>query len=290
MIIDCHYHLDERLLRREELLQRMDEAGVEKVALMGAMVDPFPEPARPLIGLLQILITHRSLRAIGRLMIDSFTKEGDVKLPLGVFRIEPDPDNDAVFAAVRGCPQRFAGWVFVNPRGRRDPVREVERWQNEPGFVGAKAHPFWHRYPPEELAPVARLLSSLGKPLLIHAGFGPHGDYEALLQQVPDLTLILAHGAFPLFSDAWPAIRERKNVFVDLSQSTYLGDRTTREAVAFLGPERCLFGTDGPFGFPAADGKFDYGFLKRRIERLFPDPGMRRRLLGENFAALAGIG
>jgi len=45
-----------------------------------------------------------------------------------------------------------------------------------------------------------------------------------------------------------------------------------------------------PFGFPAADGKFDYGFLKRRIERLFPDPGMRRLLLSENFAALAGIG
>ena len=44
-----------------------------------------------------------------------------------------------------------------------------------------------------------------------------------------------------------------------------------------------------PFGFPAADGKFDYGLLKRRIERLFPDPGMRL-LLGENFAALAGIG
>ena len=63
----------------------MDEAGVDKAALMGAMVDPIPEPARPLIGLLQILITHRSLRAIGRLMIDSFTKEGDVKLPLGVF-------------------------------------------------------------------------------------------------------------------------------------------------------------------------------------------------------------
>jgi uncharacterized protein len=44
MIIDCHYRLDERLLSREELLQRMDEAGAEKAALMGAMVDPFPDP------------------------------------------------------------------------------------------------------------------------------------------------------------------------------------------------------------------------------------------------------
>jgi hypothetical protein len=44
MIIDCHDHLEERLLSREELLQRMDVAEVEKAALMGAMVDPFPDP------------------------------------------------------------------------------------------------------------------------------------------------------------------------------------------------------------------------------------------------------
>ena len=50
MIIDCHYHLDERLLSREELLQRMDEAVVEKAALKGAMVDPFPDPGMRRLG------------------------------------------------------------------------------------------------------------------------------------------------------------------------------------------------------------------------------------------------
>ncbi len=29
MVIDCHYHLEERLLTIEELLQKMDEAGVD---------------------------------------------------------------------------------------------------------------------------------------------------------------------------------------------------------------------------------------------------------------------
>ena len=52
MIIDCHYHLEERLLSREELLQQMDEAGVEKAAFMGAAVHPFPDPGmrRLLLG------------------------------------------------------------------------------------------------------------------------------------------------------------------------------------------------------------------------------------------------
>ena len=34
MIIDCHYHLDERLLKTDELISRMDASGVDKIALM----------------------------------------------------------------------------------------------------------------------------------------------------------------------------------------------------------------------------------------------------------------
>jgi predicted TIM-barrel fold metal-dependent hydrolase len=65
--------------------------------------------------------------------------------------------------------------------------------------------------------------------------------------------------------------------------------RATRRAVEILGVERCLYGTDGPYGYQAADGKFDFGFIKARLDRLFPDAGARRRLLGGNFAELAGI-
>jgi len=35
MVIDCHYHLEERLLTVNELLQKMDQSGVDKTALMG---------------------------------------------------------------------------------------------------------------------------------------------------------------------------------------------------------------------------------------------------------------
>ncbi len=44
-----------------------------------------------------------------------------------------------------------------------------------------------------------------------------------------------------------------------------------------------------PFGFHDKNGKYDYGFIKRRIEKLFPDAGVRRRLLGENFQEIANI-
>lgn len=289
MVIDSHYHLDKRLLTIEELLERMDASGIDKVALMASMCDPFHEPAKFLITILQFFLTHRWLRRVGKLFVANFTDGGDVKLPGGVCRVYSDPDNESVFKATRDNPDRFLGWIFVNPRGNNDQVREFKKWKDSPGFIGVKAHPFWHHFSPIELEPVAEQVKAMGKPLLIHAGYDSHGDYDALLNRVPDLKLILAHAGFPLYSDAWEAIRPRKNVFVDLSQTSYVGEKTMHQVVEYLGVERCIFGTDGPFGFPAPDAKFDYGFIKRRIERLFPDKGVQRRLLGENFAELVGI-
>ena len=34
------------------------------------------------------------------------------------------------------------------------------------------------------------------------------------------------------------------------------------------------------------DGLFDYSFIKRRVERLFPDTDIQNKLLGENFLEL----
>ena len=76
---------------------------------------------------------------------------------------------------------------------------------------------------------------------------------------------------------------------MDLSQTSYVGAKTTREVVAFLGVKRCLYGTDGPFGFKGPDGLIDYGFIKNRIENLFQDKGVQALLLGQNFAQLVGI-
>ena len=289
MVIDCHYHLEERALTRGELLAEMDRAGIDKVALMGSMVPPFPEPPRFLLRLLQFFLEQRTLRKLGKIFVSDFTPQGDVKILGKPFSIKPDPSNESVFDAVRKHSDRFLGWVFVNPRDHCDPVSELEKYQNEPGFIGVKAHPFWHHFSPVELVPVAEKLACMNKPLLIHAGFEKEGDFDALLRKVPDLKLILAHTGFPEYGDTWKAVKDKKNVFFDLSQTSYVSEKATIESVAYLGPERLFFGTDGPYGFHDAAGRYDYGFIKRRIERVFPDEGVRRRLLGENFAEITGV-
>ena len=289
MIIDCHYHLEPRMLSMEKLIAKMDSCGIDRVALMATMADPLPHASEFIQKIIRFSLSHRSLRFISRMALTRFTADGSIKLPAGDFAIYADPDNDAVFQTVASDPDRFYGWVFVNPNGENDPLTEFEKWRGHPGCIGVKAHPMWHRYPIAALIPVAEQSAALGKPLLIHAGFGAHGDFKSLIDAVPDLKLILAHAGFPGFSDTWKAIREFENVFVDLSQSIYVDEKTMRGVVNYLGPDRCLYGTDGPYGEPDADGLFDFGFLKTRIERLFPEKETQRKILGENFLQLTGF-
>ncbi len=288
-VIDCHYHLEERYLTVEQMIARMDAAGIGRVALMGAITEPMPDVPRPLVRLLQHLLAHRATRPVARRMVEQFDSEGNVKILGKSCRMYPHPDNAAVFDLVGRMPDRFLGWVFVRPGSRVDPAAELEKWMSRPGFVGVKAHPFWHRFEPVQLRPVAEKLIAVSKPLLIHAGFGRHGDFLALMEKAPALKLVIAHAGFPDYTDTLRKIKDRKSICVDLSQTSYVSSAATLRAVKILGVERCLFGTDGPYGFNAADGRFDFGYLKSRLERLFPDSGVRQRLLGENFAELAGL-
>jgi len=288
MIIDCHFHFEQRLLTEDELLIKMDECGVDKVALMGVINEPIPKPPEFLLNIFRFSWSHRSFHFLAKALSNNFTSEGNIKLPTGTFQIHSSPNNKAIFQAIDKNPDRFLGWIFVNPLGEKDQIQEFNKWKDHPGFIGVKAHPFWHRYEPIELLPVAEQLSKIGKPLLIHAGWGSHGNYGALLKNLPDLKLLLAHAGFPLYSETWNNIKNYKNVYIDLSQSSYLNDRMTKEAVDFLGTEKCIFGTDGPYGVHGSDDLFDYSFLKRRIDKLFSDKEIKNRLLGENFLELIG--
>ncbi len=289
MIIDCHYHLEERVYSVDRLIGEMQKCGIDKVALMGSLIEPFAEPPRFLINLLQTLLENRFLRGIGKALISNFTDKGDLKILGTPYPITTDPDNKKVFDTVEKHPDKFLGWVFVNPRGKKSQVDELEKYQDQKGFIGVKAHPFWHHFPPVELEPVAGRLAKIGKPLLIHTGFEEEGNFEALLKKVPDLKLILAHAGFPGYADTWKKIKPMKNVYLDLSQTSYTSETATRSAVEFIGEDRLFFGTDGPYGFHGPEHQYDYGFIKRRIDRMFPDTSVRERLLGKNFADLVGL-
>lgn len=283
MILDCHYHLDTTLQSLDNLLLKMDANGIQKTVLMPKLCGHLPHIPEYQLKSLRFLLTHRSTRRLGEKLCAKFTEEGNLNLPSGKVRIYQDPDNTEVAKTIELHPDRFLGWIFVNPRGQNNPVEEFNKWKDSKNFIGVKAHPFWHQYPPEELLQVAELAAAHNMPLLIHVGFNDHGHFLPLVEEIPGLKLILAHAGFPGYKETWKIIGKQKNIWVDLSADAYVNSNTSRNVVEALGVERCVYGSDGPYGGVDDDQLFDNGKIKRRLENLFPNEKTRRMLLGDNF-------
>jgi predicted TIM-barrel fold metal-dependent hydrolase len=286
VIIDSHAHLEPRMLDLESAVRKMDAAGVDRVALIPAMNDPLPEPPRGLLTAARVLMSTRATRPLSeRIHRATLTPEGDLRLGGRVHQIYARPDNAAVAAAIRTYPTRFLGWIFLNPRNNPTVLDELERWRSEPGMIGIKLHPHWHDYRTALLDPVLRRAEELRLPVLIHLGFGPRGDYRTMCERFPRLTVISAHAGFPVYRELWTFGRDHPNLHVDLS-SPYINERLARAAVAALGPERCLYGTDAPYGFHARDASYDYGAIKGWVERMPVPADKREGILGGNFAEI----
>jgi predicted TIM-barrel fold metal-dependent hydrolase len=260
----------------------MYQTGIDKVALMPSMVDPLPEPPSILTNFLQLMLKHKKLRSLGYHLCANFNKEG-IQILFQNYSIYPTPDNKLIFDIIDQHPDKFLGWIFINPASNQDVVTEISKWIDHPNCAGIKAHPFWHRYAPSELIDAAKLAEEKNKPMLIHCGFNAHGDYLPLIKAVPELKLILAHAAFPRYRDDWQMIQSYSNVFVDLSQTAYVNKNTIQEVVKTLGWQRCLFGTDGPYGSRNKNGEFCFNVIKSQIESLFPDMDCQKGILGTNF-------
>lgn len=286
MVVDCHAHYEPRMLDAARVIAKMDAAGVSRIALIPAMNDPLPATPARLLAAMRVLMRRRATRPLARLAHRAtLTPEGDLRLADGVHRIYSRPDNASVAALVAAHPERFWGWIFLNPRNNPAVLDELERWRAVPGMIGVKLHPHWHDYRTDLLDPLLRRLEELGLPALIHLGFGRRGDYRAMAARFPRLTVIAAHAGFPFYDDLWRHRDACPNLHVDLS-SPYLDERLARAAVAAMGPHRTLYGTDSPYGFHEGDGSYDYGAIRGWVERLPVSARDREKILGENFLSL----
>jgi len=287
MIVDAHYHLDPRLESVERLLAQMREHHIDRVALIAAVCDPIHVGS---MGARFMKAMRRALEGaaprVGQILYRSTVRgSGRVSFLGPSAAIYPAPDNDAVERAISAHPQQLLGWLFVNPAAG-SAVDEVERRFRRSGWIGVKAHPFWHRYPVAALDDVAALCAERGKPMLVHLGAGgERGDFRRLPERFPRLKIVYAHAGIPWYGALWEDARRRGNVFVDLS-SPYLDKALRHRALRELGPSRCLYGTDGPYGYVGRDGGYDHGAILRQIAQAGLSSADLDRVLGGNFQGL----
>ncbi len=223
--------------------------------------------------------------------VDAQTATGD----------EPDT-NDYVAGIVRDHPERFMGFATVDPWKDGRAVEELERAVVELGLRGLKLHPIHQAFFPgdERFYPLYEKCAELGVPLLLHSGFAAAGvgmpggggmklKYAAPIPHVddiaadfPDLTIIMAHPAWPWVEEQIAVALHKPNVYIDLSgwAPRYIPEPLVREANTRL-QDKTLFGSDFPYLPP---DRWLAGF-----ERLDIRDEVRPKILLENARRALGI-
>jgi predicted TIM-barrel fold metal-dependent hydrolase len=283
MIIDAHYHLEERLETVEELLTQMDQHGISRVTLIAPGVGLVDfKGIRGVAKLLPKLLMS-PLPQIGMFFYNTTLTADNKFFVLGKrYAIYDVPDNESVAQVLETYPAKFYGWVFVNPR-TVEPLGELEKWAGRPGWVGVKALPFWHRYTLSMLDDVAAWCEEKEWPMLVHLGNNrENGDYRYLPERHPGLKIIYAHSGVPFYREVWEYARGKENIFVDLSNPIYVDERARVGAVKALGAEQCVHGTDGPYACA------EQGRMMERILQLPLSEREKACILGDNFEDLIG--
>lgn len=162
---------------------------------------------------------------------------------------EPGTDGDFREANQRVVDAAAAHPGRIIPFCRLNPARPFARALDEAtdsGARGLKLHPVAQGFRPEgdDCVSAVREATDRGWPVLFHAGFGarPLGSaFAALLREVPDARLILAHGGRGDHRALAAATAAYPDVLFDTSIAA-LPDLVT------LPPERLVFGSDRPYG------------------------------------------
>ena len=192
--------------------------------------------------------------------VDAETETGDL----------PDP-NDYVAQTVDSYPDVFIGFCSVDPRKGNAAVEELERSVLSLGLRGLKLHPIHQAFFPDDPAfiPLFAKAEELGIPVLMHSGYAAAGanapggggfelaysrpipHVDSLAARHPNLTIIMAHPAWPWIQEQVAVALHKSNVFIDLSgwAPRYIPKELISEAGGRL-RKKVLFGSDYPYISP----------------------------------------
>ena len=184
----------------------------------------------------------------------------------------PGSNPDAVeylAGAVDQFRERMIGFVRLIPNHHRQAEDALRRAVDDYGFGGLKLHPTTTLAHPAGDPTVAllRRCGDLGVPVLFHCGDDPYTTPQAIAAaavQAPDTTVVMGHmGGYFHVDEAIAAAERVENLVLETSAMPY--PSKIADAVARIGAERVVFGSDGPGCNPALEVD------KIRLAGLSPD-------------------
>jgi predicted TIM-barrel fold metal-dependent hydrolase len=222
-------------------------------------------------------------------------------------------DEESVRDAVSRHPERFVGYVMFNPaagdvRQRLPPLVEDKRLRVVALF------PAMHKYRLDDAAVEAvfevcaehgaavfvdcgvltvGVRKRLGLPSPFDIRFGDPLAAAVVAARHPSVPVIIPHFGAGMFREALMAADQCPNIFLDTSSSNgwmkyHPGlslEAVFRHALAVVGPERLLFGTDSSF-FPRGWQKSVYDAQTAALAAVKATHDARNRIMGGNFGRL----
>jgi predicted TIM-barrel fold metal-dependent hydrolase len=189
---------------------------------------------------------------------------------------------ELIAEACAAYPGRLEAFARIHPWYGDEAVALLERALTELGFKGLKLHPVTTIAHPAgaDTVRLIRIAAAHGAPTLFHCGDEPLTTplaIERAAEACPEATIILGHmGGYFHVDEAIDVAERRPNVILETSAMPY--PAKIREAVERLGPERVIYGSDGPACSPRIEvEKVRLAGLEASAERL---------VLGENAAGL----
>jgi uncharacterized protein len=180
--------------------------------------------------------------------------------------------NRWLMAALAEVPA-ITGFVAMDP-GALSPQRNVEhlREMAEQGARGVKLHPVLQKFEANDprMHPVYQACIDLGLTVLSHTGparggepFAEIGAFAPMLEEFPDLSVVLAHLGGGKWHDARAVAQAFPNVAFDLCEIIeWIGAPNAPSAAELgalirdIGPERVVLGSDYPWYEPEHSAEF----------------------------------
>jgi predicted TIM-barrel fold metal-dependent hydrolase len=225
-------------------------------------------------------------------------------------------DEASVAAAVARHPQRFVGFVMLDPT-RDGAAARVERTVTDLGLRCLCLFPAMHRYRVDEervLRVFEQAAAHPGTAVFVHCGvlsvgvskkiglpsrfdirMGDPLAVQVAASAFPHLPVIVPHFGAGFFRETLIAADLAPNIYLDTSSSNawikYHPGLTLpdvfRRALDVVGPDRLLFGTDSSF-FPRGWQRTVFDAQKSALEAIAADEATQQKILGGNFDRLFG--
>ncbi|XID90200.1 amidohydrolase family protein [Paenibacillaceae bacterium WGS1546] len=214
----------------------------------------------------------------------------DLSVLLGLgFEHDLDENNRLVKEAVDAYPDRFVGFLGVNPHeGRQRVIDKIDRAVESWGFRGIKLHPWLQMFPSNDplVHPVMERAAHYEIPVLFHSGTPAYTTpvlIADIAKRYPRVPVILAHmGKTTLFYDCLTVLGEVDNLYCDFSGNPLAG--VLEWGIKKLGAGKFLYGSDE---FGAGPGQ-RYG-IEQIVHMDLPDED-KRLILGGNAVRLLKLG